>query len=147
MPVLLTVVTDSPDNAQLEQLEKIYADAQPERRALIEGTASSKDFVAHILADPQQAFYCGLFNDRLIAAVAVAKTDTYWQVSHLCVRTVTRRRGVGSRLLLLVLNAAKADNKTVRIPAEALLTPDHIILQRMGYQLNEAGDFYHLEAH
>ncbi|WP_051206143.1 acetyl-CoA sensor PanZ family protein [Oceanospirillum maris] len=146
MPVLLTVVTDNPDKARLEQLEKIYADAQPERRTQIKGANSAPAFVSHILADPQQALYCGLFNERLIAAAVITKTGTFWDISHLCVRKITRRRGVGSRLLQLVLEAAQAENKALRVPADALMAQDLIILQRMGYPLKADGDTYLFEA-
>jgi len=142
MPVLLTVVTDTPDNAQLEQLEKVYADAQTARLSQFNGAGSAKEFVQRILEVPDQELYCGLFKDRLIAAVVVEKTDDLWQVSSLCVRSVTRRRGVGCRLLTLVIEAAKADGKPVHIQAEALMTPDHIILQRMGFSLSESGKTY-----
>ncbi len=145
MPVLLTVVNDKTDQACVEQLEKIYTDAQPERLAQLPNVDSAKSFVENILQSADHDFYCGLFNERLIAALVVSKQDDYWQVSHLCVRSVTRRRGVGSRLLTLVIEAAKADNKAIRVPADALMTQDHIILQRMGYTLNEAGDYYLLD--
>jgi len=146
MPVLLTVVTDNPDKARLEQLEKIYADAQPERRTQIKEANSATAFVSHILADPQQELYCGLFNERLIAAAVITKADTFWDISHLCVRKITRRRGVGSRLLQLVLEAAQAENKALRVSADALMAQDLIILQRMGYPLKASGDAYLFEA-
>ena len=60
-------------------------------------------------------------------------------------RSVTRRRGVGSRLLTLVIEAAHTEGKAIRVAADALMTQDHIILQRMGYILNEAGDSYLLD--
>lgn len=145
MPVLLTVVNDKTDQARVEQLEKIYTDAQPERLAQLPNVDSAKSFVEYILHSPDHSFYCGLFNERLIAALVVSKSDDYWQVSHLCVRSVTRRRGVGSRLLTLVIQAARNENKAIRIATSALMTQDHIILQRMGYTLNETGDSYLLD--
>lgn len=144
MPVLLTHVTDTSDAADVEQLEKIYTDAQPERLAQLPGVSTPAAFVDSILKNPELSFYCGLFNDRLIAALVVSKADDSWQISHLCVRNVTRRRGVGSRLLTLVIEAAKAEGKLIRILSESLMTPDHIILQRMGYTLSENGDCYTL---
>lgn len=145
MPVLLTTVNDKTDQARVEQLEKIYADAQPERLAQLPNVDSAKSFVENILQSPDHTFYCGLFNERLIAALVASQDDNYWQVSHLCVRSVTRRRGVGSRLLTLVIEAARAEGKAIRVAADALMTQDHIILQRMGYTLNEAGDNYLLD--
>lgn len=144
MPVLLTVVTETPDEARREQLVKIYSDAQPERLAQADGPVSAEDFVSGILADSSKHFYCGLFNERLIAAAVVEPKSGYWQLSQLCVRSVTRRRGVGSRLLTLIIEAARAEQCSLQIAAEALKAPDHIILQRMGYQLSENGDRYQL---
>lgn len=144
MPVLLAVVNDQNDPARVEQLQKIYADAQPERLALLSRSETPQAFVEKILQDDDSLFYCGLFNERLIAAAVIRKQDTYWEISHLCVRSVTRRRGVGSRLLSLILNAARTEGKEIRIPTEVLLTPDLIILQRMGYCPTEAGDHYQL---
>lgn len=145
MPVLLTIVNDKTDQDRVEQLEKIYADAQPERLAQLPNVDSAKGFVENILQSPDHTFYCGLFNERLIASLVVSKNDDYWQVSHLCVRSVTRRRGVGSRLLTLVIQAAHDEQKAIRIAASALMTQDHIILQRMGYTLDESGDSYLLD--
>ncbi len=145
MPVLLTIVNDKTDQAHIEQLEKIYTDAQPERLAQLPNINSAKSFVDTILQSPDHSFYCGLFNDRLIAAIAISQQSNAWQISHLCVRSITRRRGVGSRLLTLVIEAAKANNMATQVSTSALMAQDHIILQRMGYTLSEAGDHYLLD--
>ncbi|OOV87242.1 acetyl-CoA sensor PanZ family protein [Oceanospirillum linum] len=145
MPVLLTIVNDKTDQAHIEQLEKIYTDAQPERLAQLPNVNSAKSFVDTILQSQEHSFYCGLFNDRLIAAAVITQQSNTWQISHLCVRSITRRRGVGSRLLTLVIEAAKANNMATQVATNALMTQDHIILQRMGYTLSEAGDHYLLD--
>lgn len=145
MPVLLQTLQQTSDPALLEQLNKIYQDAEPERLKLpgqTQGQPVDK-FIQDVLNDDQRTFYCALFNERLIGAlVTEQESETLWAISHLCVRKVTRRRGVGSRLLALTLMAAKEAGVTISAPAHALMTPDHIILQRMGYQLTEQGDHY-----
>lgn len=39
------------------------------------------------------------FNSRLLGAALLQRQDAQWQLSHLCVRALTRRRGVARRLL------------------------------------------------
>lgn len=39
------------------------------------------------------------FNDRLLGAALLQREGTQWRLSHLCVREITRRRGVAKRLL------------------------------------------------
>lgn len=145
MPVLLQTLHDTSDPALLEQLSKIYHDAEPERlQQSGQENVAVEDFIRNVLTDETRSFYCALFNERLIGALVIHKPgdDAQWAMSHLCVRKVTRRRGVGSRLLALTLQAAKDEGTALIAPADALMTPDHIILQRMGYQLTEQSDGY-----
>lgn len=144
MPVLLQIVDNTTDSALIEQLEKIYTDSQPERLTLNgdKNPLSVTQFVSAVLADPARQFYCALFNQRLIGAIVINPTADHWQASHFCVRKVTRRRRVGTRLLELTLNAAQQAGQTLKIPAQDMLTPDHILLQRMGYLLAEENEHY-----
>lgn len=155
MPVLLQVVGESSDPALIEQLEKIYQDAQPERLKLPvslkqkqeqeqETPLSPTQFVQAILDNPTYSFYCALFNERLIGAVVIGQQDDIWSLSHFCVRKVTRRRRVGSRLLELIALQGKEQQQNLIAAKQDLVAPDHIILQRMGYQLNEQDDYYQL---
>ncbi|MGO3004634.1 MAG: acetyl-CoA sensor PanZ family protein, partial [Halomonas sp.] len=79
-------------------LVRIYQDAPQERMP----TPTVEPFIdAHF--NGRHFFACALFNDRLLGAVAVQEgTDRAWWLSELCVRTTTRRRGVGSRLMALL---------------------------------------------
>ena len=155
MPVLLQVVGESSDPALIEQLEKIYQDAQPERLKLPvslqkkqeqeqETPLTPTQFVQAILDNPTYSFYCALFNERLIGAVVIGQQDDIWSLSHFCVRKVTRRRRVGSRLLELIALQGKEQQQNLIAAKQDLAAPDHIILQRMGYQLNEQDDYYQL---
>ena len=155
MPVLLQVVGESSDPALIEQLEKIYQDAQPERLKLPVSLQQKQEqeqrmpltptqFVQAILDNPTYSFYCALFNERLIGAVVIGQQDDLWSLSHFCVRKITRRRRVGSRLLELIALQGKEQQQNLIAAKQDLVAPDHIILQRMGYQLNEQDDYYQL---
>ena len=155
MPVLLQVVGESSDPALIEQLEKIYQDAQPERLKLPVSLQQKQEqeqrmpltptqFVQAILDNPTYSFYCALFNERLIGAVVIEQQDDLWSLSHFCVRKITRRRRVGSRLLELIALQGKEQQQNLIAAKQDLVAPDHIILQRMGYQLNEQDDYYQL---
>jgi hypothetical protein len=146
MPVLLQVVHDNADSALIEQLEKIYQDIQPERLTLPEHSEplTVSQFIEAVLSDDTRSFYCALFNERLIGAMVIENRTSAWSMSHFCVRKVTRRRRVGSHLLLLTLKAADIQEQPLQVDTASLMTPDYLILQRMGYQLTEQGEHYQI---
>lgn len=103
MPVLVEEINE-PSGQDLLGLQKIYDDA-PEW--LIAPFASREALIETAIA--QQQLVAGRFNDRLLAAAIVEKRENHWRLSHLCVRSVTRKRGVARRLL----------DETRRLAAEA----------------------------
>lgn len=62
------------------------------------------------LSDTQR-LYAARFNDRLLAALQLTLSGTLGKITHLNVREVTRRRGVGQYLLeeTVAQNSALAD--------------------------------------
>lgn len=142
MPVTLHRVDQAAweANPQIQtDLIRIYADAPAERLPLPPG-----DFVrAHL--DAQRFFCCAHFNDRLLGAVAVTPDDQAWWLSHFCVRKTTRRRGVGSRLLALTGAAAHDEGQCLRVMSSQLPMADQLLLNRLGYRLTPAGDFFELD--
>ncbi|WP_137819404.1 acetyl-CoA sensor PanZ family protein [Pseudomonas sp. 2FG] len=93
MPVFVEVVS-APSAQDRSDLAKIYADAPawlltPYRDAerLLESAIEQGTLIA------------GRFNDRLLGAALLERGESHWRLSHLCVRKLTRRRGVGRRLL------------------------------------------------
>lgn len=62
------------------------------------------------LSDSQR-LYAARFNDRLLAALQLTLSGTQGKITHLNVREVTRRRGVGQYLLeeTIAQNSALAD--------------------------------------
>lgn len=119
-------------------LLRIYRDAPPDRLPL-----AVEDFVRTHL-ESGGVFCCALFNERLLGAVRVIKDPGAWWLSHFCVRKTTRRRGVGSRLLALVAETARARSSTLRVEAGHLQMEDQLLLARLGYRLEVSGSYFEL---
>ncbi len=104
-----------PSQQDLADLEKIYADAPdwllaPYNNAaeLINAALSSNSLVT------------GRFNSRLLGAALLEKQAERWLLSHLCVREITRKRGVARRILEEATRLADAAGTVleVSIPAD-----------------------------
>ncbi|ERS92002.1 MULTISPECIES: acetyl-CoA sensor PanZ family protein [unclassified Halomonas] len=141
MPVTLHPVDRGAWEADAQaqtDLARIYADAPAERLP-----APVDAFIEqHLTAG--YAFLCARFNDRLIGAMACRDDGTAWWLSHFCVRKPTRRRGVGTRLLALVGQAAAAEGRRLCAEASQLQMADQVLLSRLGYRLDRDGDHYRL---
>lgn len=141
MPVTLHPVDraawEADAQAQLD-LSRIYADAPAERLPDL----PSAFVKAHLLADGR--FLCARFNDRLIGAVAQRDDGEAWWLSHCCIRKPTRRRGVGTRLLALVCQAAHEAGKPLRAEQDQLKMADQVLLARLGCRLEQRDGFHEL---
>ena len=73
-------------------LQKIYLNLLPEQLLTTQALAPE-------LADSASQWFVTMFNERHIGAVKVHKTDNHAALSQLCIRDITRRRGVGKNLL------------------------------------------------
>ena len=111
MPVYVESVTQ-PSPQDLTDLAKIYADA-PEW--LLTPYASAAALIEAAISDG--SLVAGRFNDRLLGAALLERGAETWQLSHLCVRRVTRRRGVGRRILEEALRQAREANAHLRLAA------------------------------
>ncbi|MCE8014109.1 acetyl-CoA sensor PanZ family protein [Billgrantia desiderata] len=141
MPVTLHLVDNSvwrSDRQVQLDLQRIYTDAPAERLSVPVDT-----FIREHL-DAGHFFACARFNDRLLGAVAVMTDEQAWWLSELCVRKATRRRGVGSRLLALISDAARSEGRELRASASRLPVADQLLLNRLGYRLHATGDYYEL---
>jgi GNAT superfamily N-acetyltransferase len=94
MPIVVESIHSATYQDQ-EDLLKIYRDAPDwllapfgDGQALIESGLSEGTLLA------------ARFNDRLLGAARVQRQGTIWYLSQLCVRKLTRRRGVAERLLI-----------------------------------------------
>lgn len=111
MPVYVESVTQ-PSPQDLTDLAKIYADAPA---WLLEPYANAEALIEAALADG--SLVAGRFNDRLLGAALLKRGAETWQLSHLCVRKVTRRRGVGKRILDEALRQAQEASAQLRLAA------------------------------
>ncbi|QLC73421.1 acetyl-CoA sensor PanZ family protein [Pseudomonas sp. LPB0260] len=111
MPVI--VERPSPASAQdLIDLAKIYRDAPDwllppyaDGEALIQANLNSGRLLA------------GRFNDRLLGAALLERGEDCWRLSHLCVRAITRNRGVARRLLDEASRMAREAGKPLHLAA------------------------------
>jgi GNAT superfamily N-acetyltransferase len=111
MPVRVDVINE-PSSQDLTDLQKIYQDAPD---WLIAPFANRETLIATGLAEHR--FIAGRFNDRLLAAALFEKGEHHWCLSHLCVRSVTRKRGVARRLLAEAQRLASEAGKTLHLAA------------------------------
>lgn len=102
MPVLVESLAQA-DGQDLEDLLRLYADAPP---GFLAPHADTRALLAHGLASG--TLLAGRFNGRLLGAALLERTGDRWRLSHLCVRRLTRRRGVATRLLEDAMQAAQA---------------------------------------
>lgn len=93
MPVVVQHLTQ-PSDQDRQDLLKIYADAPD---WLLAPFPTPGKLVEHGLSEGR--LYTGRFNDRLLAAAWIEHDGDTWRLSRLCVRRVTRHRGVARRLL------------------------------------------------
>lgn len=77
--------------------------------------------------------YAASFNDRLLGACRLVSHADRWQVDFLCVRKVTRRRGVAYKLILDLQQLAQQSNRTLfcHVP-ETLDAAARQLVQKMG---------------
>ncbi|HKM37612.1 MAG TPA: acetyl-CoA sensor PanZ family protein [Thiopseudomonas sp.] len=93
MPVYFESVAQ-PSTQDLADLEKIYADAP---HWLLEPFADGAALIEHGLGN--NTLVVGRFNGRLLGAALLDKQADRWLLSYLCVRELTRNRGVARRIL------------------------------------------------
>ncbi len=93
-------------------LAKIWPDQQLSDWQLTDSLLSNE----HKSGGEQQVIFAARFNDRLLGAVKVSISHGQAELSDLCVREVTRRRGVGL-YLIEDLQQQLPDVKSFSIPS------------------------------
>lgn len=93
MPIVVQALNAANYQDQ-EDLRKIYRDAPD---WLFSPFSGEDDLIDSALAEG--SLIAGRFNDRLLGAALLQRHHEVWYLSHLCVRKVTRRRGVAERLV------------------------------------------------
>ena len=126
MPVLVETVS-RPSAQDHTDLGKVYADAPD---WLLAPYASVDALLADGIGSGQ--LIAGRFNDRLLGAALLQRGDTHWRLSHLCVRKVTRKRGVGRRILDEARRLAREAGKPLHLAAPR----DHLESQALAAHTN-----------
>lgn len=121
MPVFVETVTDPSQQDRID-LAKIFADAPA---WLLAPHADAAALIEAGLAD--NSLIAGRFNDRLLGAGLLQRGEPHWRLSHLCVRKITRRRGVGKRILEESLRLAGEAGKELHLAAPR----DHLEAQAL----------------
>jgi ribosomal protein S18 acetylase RimI-like enzyme len=111
MPIVVQALKDASYQDQ-QDLQKIYRDAPEWLFAPFCGETS---LIESVLADG--TFIAGRFNDRLLGAGRLQRHQGVWYLSHLCVRKVTRRRGVAERLVNQARKMASQSGAELRLLA------------------------------
>ena len=93
MPVYLEFV-QLPSSQDQTDLRKIYAELPS---WLLAPYSSVDELLQQNLQ--QGHLVAARFNQRLLGAAILQRQDKRWLISHLCVREITRKRGVARRLL------------------------------------------------
>ncbi|MGJ7515131.1 acetyl-CoA sensor PanZ family protein [Pseudomonas baetica] len=126
MPIVVESLNEATHQDQ-QDLQKIYRDAPQWLFAPFAGDA-------HLIETCLQegSLIAGRFNDRLLGAARLQRHPDVWHLSQLCVRKITRRRGVAERLVREAQSMAAQSGATLH-----LLAPDgHLDAQALAVKLN-----------
>ncbi|MGA8134857.1 MULTISPECIES: acetyl-CoA sensor PanZ family protein [Pseudomonas] len=113
MPIVVESLTEASYQDQ-QDLQKIYLDAPA---WLFAPQADGQQLIETALADG--SLIAGRFNDRLLGAARLERRADLWLLSQLCVRKVTRRRGVAERLVTEAARMARLAGAELRLLAPA----------------------------
>ncbi|MFJ4142001.1 acetyl-CoA sensor PanZ family protein [Pseudomonas sp. NPDC089734] len=115
MPVLVGII-NSPTYQDQEDLQKIYRDAP---QALFSPFIDAPQLIKTM--EEEGTLLAARFNDRLLGAARLDRTARTWHLSHLCVRALTRRRGVAERLVTDARKSAMEAGCELRLQTAAAL--------------------------
>ena len=113
MPIVVELLNQATYQDQ-QDLQKIYRDAPD---WLFAPFAGDTQLIEGCLQDG--SLIAGRFNDRLLGAARLQRHHDAWHLSHLCVRKITRRRGVAERLVNEAQKMASQAGATLRLLAPA----------------------------
>lgn len=113
MPVIVEAPAQLSAQDRLDLL-RIYAEAPAE---LLAPFADGEALIDAALA--AGTLLTGRFNDRLLGAAWLQRDADAWRLSRLCVRKITRGRGVARRLLEQTQQQAVLNGRPLRMQAPA----------------------------
>ncbi|MBK5509796.1 acetyl-CoA sensor PanZ family protein [Pseudomonas sp. TH15] len=126
MPVIVETLADATYQDQ-QDLQKIYRDAP---HWLFAPFAGDVQLIEGCLRDG--SLIAGRFNDRLLGAGRLQRQPNVWHLSQICVRKITRRRGVAERLVNEAQKMASQSGATLHLLAPA----GHLEAQALAAKLN-----------
>ncbi|MGE7963767.1 acetyl-CoA sensor PanZ family protein [Pseudomonas sp. NPDC089918] len=113
MPIIVELLNQATYQDQ-QDLQKIYRDAPD---WLFTPFTGDLQLIESCLLDG--SLIAGRFNDRLLGAARLQRHQDVWHLSQLCVRKITRRRGVAERLVNEAQKMASQSGATLRLLAPA----------------------------
>ncbi|MHC8356310.1 acetyl-CoA sensor PanZ family protein [Pseudomonas sp. LB3P81] len=113
MPIIVELLNEATYQDQ-QDLQKIYRDAPD---WLFAPFAGDVQLIEDCLREG--SLIGGRFNDRLLGAARLQRHQDVWHLSQLCVRKITRRRGVAERLVNEAQAMASQSGATLRLLAPA----------------------------
>ena len=125
MPITVETLSEATYQDQ-QDLQKIYRDAP---HWLFEPFADEARLIEQCLADG--SLIAGRFNDRLLGAARLQRHNDVWYLSQLCVRKITRRRGVAER----IVNEARALASRAGATLKLLAPAGHLEVQALAAKL------------
>jgi len=131
MPIISTLV-QNPSPQDRTDIHKIFKDyPEPVSPADVDAWLNSGEL------------YAASFNDRLLGACRLVSHADHWQVDFLCVRKVTRRRGVAYKLVLDLQALAQQSGRTLfcHVPATLDGAATHL-LTKMGLTPREDNQYF-----
>ena len=128
MPIVVEQLNDATCR-DLQNLHKIYQDAPA---WLFEPFIDGTQLIRTCLEDG--ALIAARFNDRLLGAARLQRHQDVWHLSQMCVRNITRRRGVAERLVSEARKMATQHGAELKL----LAPPGHLEAQALAAKLKLA---------
>lgn len=113
MPVVVEFLQSATYQDQAD-LQKIYRDAPS---WLFTPFTDAMHLIESSLEE--NALVVARFNDRVVAAGRLKRHEVTWELSHLCVRSPTRRRGFAEQLISEAQKSARESGCELRLLATA----------------------------
>lgn len=113
MPIVVERLSEATCQDQ-QDLHKIYRDAPA---WLFEPFSDEEQLIQGCLEDG--SLIAARFNDRLLGAARLQQQQNVWHLSQMCVRNITRRRGVAERLVSEARSMAVQNSAELRLLAPA----------------------------
>lgn len=132
MPIVVESLCEASYQDQ-QDLQKIYRDAPD---WLLAPFADELQLIEQGLRE--SSLIAGRFNDRLLGAACLQRQPEVWHLSQLCVRKITRRRGVAERLASEAQRMAEQQGATLRLLAPA----GHLEAQALAAKLHLPPDLF-----